>query len=146
MSDTGNIMLGAGARWWLREMLWGGKWEGGSCLGTHVHPGWIHVNVWQNQKKKKKVKKKNTGVGCHSLIQRIFPMQGSNLGLLRCRQILYCHVFIQFFLLLAMYLLKASVHVFYGISYSLDFADYLSVILAHIFPVFCSSVNWWLDL
>ena len=21
----------------------------GSCLGTHVHPWWIHVNVWQNQ-------------------------------------------------------------------------------------------------
>ena len=25
------------------------RWEGGSCLGTHVHPWWIHVNVWQNQ-------------------------------------------------------------------------------------------------
>ena len=24
-------------------------WEGGSGLGTHVHPWWIHVNVWQNQ-------------------------------------------------------------------------------------------------
>ena len=22
---------------------------GGSCLGTHVHPWWIHVNVRQNQ-------------------------------------------------------------------------------------------------
>ena len=22
---------------------------GGSCLRTHVHPWWIHVNVWQNQ-------------------------------------------------------------------------------------------------
>ena len=22
---------------------------GGSCLGLHVHPWWIHVNVWQNQ-------------------------------------------------------------------------------------------------
>ena len=32
---------------------------------------------------------KNTGVGSHSLLQRIFPMQGSNLGLLLCRQILY---------------------------------------------------------
>ena len=21
----------------------------GSCLETHVHPWWIHVNVWQNQ-------------------------------------------------------------------------------------------------
>ena len=33
---------------------------------------------------------KNTGVGCHSLLQGIFPTQGSNLGLLHCRQILYC--------------------------------------------------------
>ena len=32
-----------------REVIWGGRWEGGSCLGTHVHPWWIHVNVWQNQ-------------------------------------------------------------------------------------------------
>ena len=32
---------------------------------------------------------KNTGVGCHALFQEIFPTQGSNLGLLHCRQILY---------------------------------------------------------
>ena len=32
---------------------------------------------------------KNTGVGCHSLSQRIFPTEGSNPGLLHCRQILY---------------------------------------------------------
>ena len=32
---------------------------------------------------------KNTGVGCHSFLQEIFPTQGSNLGLLHCRQILY---------------------------------------------------------
>ena len=30
----------------------------------------------------------NTGVGCHSILQGIFPMQGLNLGLLYCRQIL----------------------------------------------------------
>ena len=27
----------------------GGRWEGDSGLGTHVHPWWIHVKVWQNQ-------------------------------------------------------------------------------------------------
>ena len=27
----------------------GGGREGCSCLGSHVHPWWIHVNVWQNQ-------------------------------------------------------------------------------------------------
>ena len=32
---------------------------------------------------------KNTGVGCHFLLQGIFPTQGSNLHLLHCRQILY---------------------------------------------------------
>ena len=32
---------------------------------------------------------KNTGVVYHALLQGIFPTQGSNLGLLHCRQILY---------------------------------------------------------
>ena len=32
---------------------------------------------------------KNAEVGCHSLLQGIFPTQGSNLGLLHCRQSLY---------------------------------------------------------
>ena len=32
---------------------------------------------------------KNTGVGNHSLLQGIFSSQGSNPGLLYCRQILY---------------------------------------------------------
>ena len=32
---------------------------------------------------------KSTGVGSHSLLQGIFPIQGLNLGLLHCRQILY---------------------------------------------------------
>ena len=32
---------------------------------------------------------KNTGVGCHALLQGIFPTQGSNPGLPHCRQIPY---------------------------------------------------------
>ena len=32
---------------------------------------------------------KNTGVGCHALLQGIFPTQGSNTGLTHCREILY---------------------------------------------------------
>ena len=65
VSDTGYRMLGAGARGCSREMIWGGRWEWGSGLGTHVHPWPIHVNVWQNQhsiikqnKVKIKIKKK----------------------------------------------------------------------------------------
>ena len=33
---------------------------------------------------------KNTGVGCHALLQQMFPLQGFNPGLLYCRWILYC--------------------------------------------------------
>ena len=33
---------------------------------------------------------KNTGVGCHFLLQGIFLIQGSNTGLLHCRWIPYC--------------------------------------------------------
>ena len=33
---------------------------------------------------------RNTGVGCHFLLQRIFPTQGSSPGLLYCREIFYC--------------------------------------------------------
>ena len=32
---------------------------------------------------------KNTGVHCHALLQGLFPTQGSNPGLLHCRQFLY---------------------------------------------------------
>ena len=32
---------------------------------------------------------KNTGMGCHFLLQGIFPTQGSNPGLPHCRGILY---------------------------------------------------------
>ena len=33
---------------------------------------------------------KNTGEGCHFLLQEIFPTQRLNVGLLHCRQTLYC--------------------------------------------------------
>ena len=33
---------------------------------------------------------KNTRVGSHSLLQRIFPTQGLSTGLLHCRQTCYC--------------------------------------------------------
>ena len=35
---------------------------------------------------------KNTGVGCHALLQRIFPTQGWHPGLLHCRHTLYVEV------------------------------------------------------
>ena len=33
---------------------------------------------------------RNTGVGCHALLQGSFPIQGWNPGLLHCRHVLYC--------------------------------------------------------
>ena len=33
----------------LKVVICLGRWEGGSGLGTRVHPWWIHVDVWQNQ-------------------------------------------------------------------------------------------------
>ena len=47
--DAGYRKLGAGALGWPRGMVWGGRWEGGSVWGTHVHPWQMHVDVWQNQ-------------------------------------------------------------------------------------------------
>ena len=43
----------------------------------------------KNNTNKKIKKKKNTGVGSHSLLQGTILTQGSNPGLLNCRQILY---------------------------------------------------------
>ena len=57
-----------------RGIGWGGRWEGGSGMGTHVNPWLIHVNVWQKplqyckvislqliKKKKKKISPSNAG-------------------------------------------------------------------------------------
>ena len=49
MSDAGYSMLGAGAWGWPTEMLWGGRWEGGSCLGMPVR-----IKDFKIKKKKKK--------------------------------------------------------------------------------------------
>ena len=44
-------------------MIWGGRWKGGSGVGTYVHPWWIHVEVWQNQYTIVNLKKKKV-MGC----------------------------------------------------------------------------------
>ena len=45
MQDTGCL----GLVHWDDPEVWGGRWEGGSRLGTRVHPRRIHADVWQNQ-------------------------------------------------------------------------------------------------
>ena len=47
--DAGYRMLGAGVLGRPGGVVWRGRREGGSQLGTRVHPWWIHVDVWQNQ-------------------------------------------------------------------------------------------------
>ena len=46
MPETGHSKL---VHWDNSEgwMGWGGRWQGSSRWGTHVHPWLIHVNVWQ---------------------------------------------------------------------------------------------------
>ena len=56
---------------------WKWKW---SLLQLFVTPWTIQSMEFSSQ---------NTGVGSHSLLQRIFPTQGSNPGLPHCRRILY---------------------------------------------------------
>ena len=52
-----------------------------SCVRLFVTPWTVAYCLWDSLGK-------NTGVGCHSLLQGIFLTQGSNLCLLRYRQIL----------------------------------------------------------
>ena len=44
MHETGCL----GLVHWDDPEGWDGMGEGGSGWGTHVHPRWIHVNVWKN--------------------------------------------------------------------------------------------------
>ena len=47
MNDTGcsGLVYSDDPEGWDGE----GGWEWDSGWGTHVHPWWIHVNIWQNQ-------------------------------------------------------------------------------------------------
>ena len=54
-----------------------------NSLQPHVLYPWRLLRPWNSPGK-------NTGVGCHFLLQGIFLTQGLNPGLLYCRQIVYC--------------------------------------------------------
>ena len=68
--DAWSRVLKASALGWPWGMGWGGRWEGGSGWGTHVHLWQICANVWQKPlqyfkvislqlKKKKESRKKS---------------------------------------------------------------------------------------
>ena len=56
--------------------------ENRSVVSDFLWPHWLY-SPWNSPGQ-------NTGVGSSSLLQGIFPTQGSNPGLPYCRQILYC--------------------------------------------------------
>ena len=67
--------------------LWPWKWS--------VSPSVVSDSLWPHGLQPTRLlcpwnsPSRNTGVGCHFLLQGIFPTQGSNLGLPHCRQTLY---------------------------------------------------------
>ena len=61
-------------------------WKWKCWLLRHV---WLFVTPWIVVAHHVPLSGKSTGVGCHSLLQGIFPTQGLNLCLLQCRWILY---------------------------------------------------------
>ena len=62
------------------------------CCASLLSRVWLFVTSWTvacQALLSMGFSRQNTGVGCHALLQGIFPTQGSNPGLLHCRQILY---------------------------------------------------------
>ena len=104
LSDTGlrcplDVHMGISSKQLAAQMRNWGRWvlekEIWATLCVCVSPTLSHVSLrphglgparlscpWNSPSK-------NTGVGCHFLLQGIFLTQGSNPGLLLCRQILY---------------------------------------------------------
>ena len=58
-------------------------------LLSHVQPFMTLLTIVCQAPRPWNSTRKNAEVGCHSLLQGFFPTQGSNLGLLHCRQILH---------------------------------------------------------
>ena len=77
--DAWDRVLRAGALGWPWGMGCGGRWEGGSGWGTHVHLWLIHVNVWQKPPQYCKVIQfSSVAQSCPTLC---YPMNHSTPGL-----------------------------------------------------------------
>ena len=84
---------------------------------------------------------KSTGVGCHFLLQGIFPTQGLNPGLPHCRQMLYClshqggsHFYIFIIIIFSdqmiiPWVIFLIIHILWNVQVVLKFNDCGSVIL-----------------
>ena len=78
----------------LLAILWNTafKWEYLSFSPLPFSPIWLFATPWTVAHEAPlswDSPGKNTGMDCHSLLQRIFPTQGSTPGLQHCSQILY---------------------------------------------------------
>ena len=62
------------------------KWDNVLCPEHESRSVWLFVTPWNSPCNSPG---QNTGVGSHSLLQRIFPTQRSNAGFPHCRWILY---------------------------------------------------------
>ena len=56
------------------------------CVLSHFNPVWIFATPWTVARQ---ATGKHPGMGCHTLLQGIFPTQGSNSGLPHCKRIIY---------------------------------------------------------
>ena len=79
---------------------------------------------------------KNTGVGCHALLQRIFPTQGLNPGLPHCKQILY-HLS-QLYSKLKKKKLRPT-----SLGRSCDFTHLISLLLLCSYYILCTAKAIW---
>ena len=71
----------------LSGCLWETQWQCQSLSSV-----WLFVTQWTvacQTLLSMGLPRQNTGVGCHFLLQGIFPTQGLNMGLLHCSQTLY---------------------------------------------------------
>ena len=84
-------MAPVGARWEVKSERRATRWF---WTGESRWP-WCFMAVWPHRRQPNRLHHpwdspgKNTGVGCHFLLQGIFPTQELNPGLLHCRKILY---------------------------------------------------------
>ena len=75
---------------WVFQICWNIEWRSEVKSLSRV---WLFASPWTLAYQNPcpwNFPGKSTGVGCHSLLQGIFPTQESNPGLPHCRQILHC--------------------------------------------------------
>ena len=84
--------------WRLRSKIFSWNWQAGdtrelmACQWKSFSHVWLLETTWTAASQaplSMEFSRQNIGVGCHSLVQGIFPIPESNPGLPHCRQILY---------------------------------------------------------